>query len=120
MPVIAFNASAKIAEWYGDIQKGKRSKVINNRLERALRLDSQPIEIMSAQSLEDSLKSHREQIEKLQDEFGHWPYGEANLESMKYQNPRLVMMNQNKTLDYSRVLKVVVRMVSVEFLDWQR
>jgi|TARA_B110000116_G_C16239737_1_gene317406 uncharacterized protein (DUF342 family) len=66
MPVIAFNASAKIAEWYGDIQKGKRSKVINNRLERALRLDSQPIEIMSAQSLEDSLKSHREQIEKLQ------------------------------------------------------
>ena len=64
--MIAFNASAKIAEWYGDIQKGKRSKVINNRLERALRLDSQPIEIMSAQSLEDSLKSHREQIEKLQ------------------------------------------------------
>lgn len=66
MPVIAFNASDRIAEWYGDIKKGKRSKVINNRLERALRLDSQPIEIMSAQSLEDSLKSHREQIEKLQ------------------------------------------------------
>ena len=66
MPVIAFNASAKIAEWYGDIQKGKRSKVINNRLERALRLDSQPMEIMSAQSLEDSLKAHREQIDKLQ------------------------------------------------------
>jgi hypothetical protein len=66
MPVIAFNASAKIAEWYGDIQKGKRSKVINNRLERALRLESQPLELMSAQSLEDSLKSHREQIEKLQ------------------------------------------------------
>lgn len=66
MPVIAFNASAKIAEWYGDIQKGKRSKVINNRLERALRLDSQPLELMSAQSLEDSLKSHRERIEALQ------------------------------------------------------
>lgn len=66
MPVIAFNASAQIAEWYGDIQKGKRSKVINNRLERALRLDSQPMEIMSAQSLEDSLKAHREQIDKLQ------------------------------------------------------
>lgn len=67
MPVIAFNASANIAEWYNDIQKGKRSKVINNRLERALRLESQPIEIMSAQSLEDSLKAHREQIEKLQE-----------------------------------------------------
>ena len=67
MPVIAFNASSSIAEWYNDIQKGKRSKVINNRLERALRLESQPIEIMSAQSLEDSLKAHREQIEKLQE-----------------------------------------------------
>ena len=38
MPVIAFNASAKVAEWYNDIQKGKRSKVLNGRLEQAIRL----------------------------------------------------------------------------------
>ena len=69
LPVIAFNASATIAEWYGDIQKGKRSKIINNRLERALRLESQPLEQYGRQETEDALKSHREQIEKLQQQI---------------------------------------------------
>ncbi len=41
MPVIAFNASAKVAEWYNDIQKGKRSKILNGRLEQALRLENE-------------------------------------------------------------------------------
>ena len=54
MPVIAFNASAKVAEWYNDIKKGSRSKVLNGRLEQAIRL------IETAGDKEDSRKGYAE------------------------------------------------------------
>lgn len=68
MPVIAFNASAKVAEWYNDIKKGKRSKILNGRLEQALRLEEnyQESGSQSYAQMELEIQSLKDSIQKFQ------------------------------------------------------
>lgn len=68
MPVIAFNASAQVAEWYNDIKKGKRSKILNGRLEQAIRLtENDSVGLKSYAQYELQVQELQDNIVKLQE-----------------------------------------------------
>lgn len=67
MPVIAINVSKKVQDAYHDIPKGKRSKRMNNALERHFRLEhDNSYDQMSYFSLQLKIKEREEAIDKLQ------------------------------------------------------
>ena len=67
MPVIAINVSKKVQDAYEEIPKGKRSKRMNNALERHFRLEgSNEYDKMSYFSLQLKIKEREEAINKLQ------------------------------------------------------
>jgi flagellin-specific chaperone FliS len=67
MPVIAINVSKKVQDAYEEIPKGKRSKRMNNALERHFRLEgSNEYDKMSYFSLQLKIKEREEAIDKLQ------------------------------------------------------